>query len=135
MEKLTAGQKKHLLNALRKNNFCFISPEKAFRLFKKKGLLMGAYYGFCMPGGYLNPKTPPVCVPELVSFVRHYQPRGSGVASGSQSVSAGVQEGVKKRVTLYLDEGDYRRIQTLAGNRGVAASSLVREAVSAYLGR
>lgn len=96
---------------------------------------MGAYYGFCMPGGYLNPKTPPVCVPELVSFVRHYQPRGSGVASGSQSVSAGVQEGVKKRVTLYLDEGDYRRIQTLAGNRGVAASSLVREAVSAYLGR
>jgi len=36
------------------------------------------------------------------------------------------------KTTVYLVEADYRRLQTLARRRDVAAADLVREAVSQY---
>jgi hypothetical protein len=40
-----------------------------------------------------------------------------------------------QKTTLYLEAGDYRRLKTLAGVKGVAPAQLVREAVAEYVAR
>lgn len=40
-----------------------------------------------------------------------------------------------EKTTVYLDAGDYRRLKTLASNRGVKAAEMVREAVAEYVVR
>jgi hypothetical protein len=40
-----------------------------------------------------------------------------------------------EKTTVYLNAGDYRRLKSLAKNRGTKAAEMVREAVAEYVAR